>query len=138
MRSPKRSTGARGGGGIFVQIVWENRYKNDIGNTCLASVDGVDFRVKGKKLANGKPDKSYYSYTFRFPGLRYLIALGIRNSDIVYVAGPIFRMCGIMDEMKQQDKVEADDGYIAESPAVCVCPGGIDTRADQERMHGRL
>jgi len=34
-------------------ILWENRRKHDIGNTCMASVDGADFRVKGKKMMSG-------------------------------------------------------------------------------------
>lgn len=103
------------------QIIWENRYKNDIGNDCLASVDGTDFRVKGRILPDGKPDKRLYSYKFKGPGLRYEVALCIRFSDIVWIAGPyeplvwndimIFRD-GLRDQLDDGERIEADDGYI--------------------------
>ena len=128
--------------------MWENRRKNDIGNTAMASVDGADFRIKGKKRVDGKPDERYYSYKFKGPGLRYLVALSIRSSDIVFVAGPyspgvsndltIFRECGIMDEMEQFEKVEADDGYMGECPGYCICPGYHSAREDQARLRGRV
>ena len=32
---------------LFLQVVWDNRLANDIGNACLISVDGTDFEFKG-------------------------------------------------------------------------------------------
>ena len=114
----------------------------------MASVDGVDFRVKGKKMLDGKPDKRYYSHKFKGPALRYMIALSIRSTDIVFLSGPylpgvyndlsIFRLSGIKDEMEQREKVEADDGYLGEDPGFCLCPGGRTARADQERLRGKV
>lgn len=99
-------------------------------------------------MLSGEPDPRYYSYKFRGPGIRYLVALSIRTTDIVYLAGPylpgvhndlqIFRACGIKGEMEQHEKVEADDGYQAECPAYCVCPGGFDAREDQARLRGKV
>lgn len=130
------------------QIRWENRLKDDIGNTCLASVDGVDFRILGKKLHDGQPDKRYYSFKFKAPGLRYMVVLPIRSSDIVFLAGPylpglyndlqIFRMSGVKDEMEQTEKMEADDGYLGEHPAFCMVPSGEETRQDQQKLRGRV
>ena len=130
------------------QIRWENRLNNDIRNTCLVSVDGVDFRVKGKKLFSGEPDPSYYSYKFKGPGLCYLVALSIRSSDIVYVAGPYFpgeyndlevlRDCGILDDLEPTEKIEADDGYMGECPRYCLCPGWHGIRVDQMEMRARV
>lgn len=71
-----------------IVILWSNRKKRDIRNVCLASVDGVDFRVKGKKLMSGKPDKRYYSFKFKGPALRYLIAMSVHSTDMVYLDGP--------------------------------------------------
>jgi len=68
--------------------LWDNRYQNDIGNDCLVSVDGTDFRCRGRKLLSGKPDKHYYTPKFKGPGYRYEVALCIRTSDIVWIAGP--------------------------------------------------
>jgi hypothetical protein len=131
-----------------MQILWKNRKKNDIGNTCMASIDGADFRVKGKKLFNGRPDPRYYSYKFKGPGLRYLVAMSIRSSDIVFVSGPYLpgmhndlqalRQSGLLEMLKRREKLEADDGFKAEHPAYINCPSGFAMRQDQERMRGRL
>lgn len=133
---------------FLLQILWENRRKVDIGNTCMASVDGADFRVKGEKLLNGEPDPAYYSYKFKAPGLRYMVALSILSTDIVFVAGPylpgllndlqIFRISGIKDEMELKEKVEADDGYMGECPAYVSCPGWHSQRTDQKRLKSRV
>ena len=133
---------------LLPQILWDNRKRNDIGNTCLASIDGADFRIKGTKLDSGDSDPRFFSYKFKAPGLRYMVALSIRTSDIVYLAGPylpgvyndlmIFRDCGIKDEMEQREKVEADDGYKAECPAYTLVPGWHNTRTDQKKMKARV
>ena len=33
---------------LFPKIVWANRFRNSIGNLCLVSVDGTDFRIYEK------------------------------------------------------------------------------------------
>jgi len=114
----------------------------------MASIDGADFRVKGKKLFDGSPDTRYYSYKFKAAGLRYLVIMSIRNSDIVFIAGPylpgvyndlqILRRCGVLAMLEHGEKFEADDGYMGEYPAYVDCPGGYAARPDQERMRGRL
>ena len=97
---------------------------------------------------SGKPDPDYFSYKFKAPGIRYLIALLIRTSDIVFLAGPylpgqyndldILRDCGILDELEPQEKIEADDGYKGECPRYCLCPGWHQSREDQKRLHGHV
>ena len=42
----------------FCKIIWENRFKKDIGNDCLISVDGTDFWV----AEQGPP---FFSHKFR-------------------------------------------------------------------------
>lgn len=49
----------------------------DRGNDCLVSVDGTDFRCKGRRLPDGRINKSWYSYKFDGPGLRYEVGLCI-------------------------------------------------------------
>lgn len=39
--------------------------------------------------------------------------------------------------MEQREKVEADDIYIPER-GHCVCPGSLDSRADQSRLRGKV
>jgi len=113
----------------FLRIKWENRYKNDIGNDCLASVDGVDCPVHQryvyvydyrKKKEVKELDKRYYSKKFDGPGLRYEIGASIRSPDIVWINGPflpgnytdlmIFRE-GMKQSLDDGEMVEADDIY---------------------------
>ncbi|CAB9530745.1 unknown protein [Seminavis robusta] len=127
-------------------ILWVNRFIGDVGNDCLLSADGVDFLTRGRKLDSGQPDKDYFSQKFNKPAYRYEIATNIRSSYICWIAGPylpgvyndlqIFRM-GLRDKLDVGEKVEADDGYIAEREK-CKCPHSMRTREDQRRMRGRL
>lgn len=120
---------------------------DDIGNDCLVSVDGTDFRVKGKLLANGRPDKRLYSHKFKGPGLRYEIAVSLLNQDIVWVSGPylpgvmndlqIFRD-GLIDMLEPGERVEADNGYFGECPEFCKCPGAVTNLPTRERITKRV
>lgn len=98
------------------QILWQNRFRNDIRNDCLVSVDGTDFRIFEPKPFH----PGWYSHKFHGPGLRYEVALCIRSGDIVWVSGPF--PCGEWSDLKIFDnelshylspgeRVEADKGY---------------------------
>lgn len=64
--------------------MWENRYDQSVpGQTCLVSIDGVDFKIKEPTPF----DPLWYSYKFRAAGLRYEIGLNIRTGDIVWAFG---------------------------------------------------
>lgn len=131
------------------QILWENRKKDDIGNDCLASVDGVDFEITGYTLRNGKPDPEYFSYKFKRAGLRYEIALCIRTSHIVWISGPfkpgvyndimIFRRpLGLKTMLEPGERVEADDSYVGECPVYCKCPSSGTTYKKQKKIRARV
>ncbi len=64
------------------QILFENRKVGDVGNNCLLSVDGTDFR------AAKSYEKPYYSYKFKKLGFLYEVALCIKTGDICWWAGP--------------------------------------------------
>jgi hypothetical protein len=118
------------------QIRWENRFRGNIGNECLVSVDGTDFEINEPTPFS----TDYWSHKFNGPGLRYEIALNIMTGDIVWVNGPfpcganpdlvIFRR-DLMHKLEPWERVEADQGYIAE------CPQHVKThiplQAEQER-----
>ena len=97
-------------------------------------------------LYEGSPDKRYYSKKFNGPGYRYEVALSILSSDIVWIAGPyfpgewndikIFRH-GLMHELDDGERVEADDGYWGECPMYCKCPRKLP-KEERKRMTGRL
>lgn len=65
----------------------------------------------------------------------------------MWVAGPylpgemndlqIFRT-GLMHELGPNEQVEADDGYMGESPQHCKCPGSLISRTDQKKERGRI
>lgn len=112
----------------------------------MTSVDGVDCPYKTHTLDNGKPDKRFYTYKTRQSGLRYEVAISIRSDDIVWISGPhlpgvyndlqIFRM-GLMHELDEGERVEADLGYEAEAPRYVKVPGNL-AGVNQKKMRGRL
>ena len=113
------------------------------------SVDGTDFRVRGKLLPNGQPDKRLCSYKFKGPALRYEVGMCIRTSDIVWINGPFlpgvyndlamfWSEGGLRDQLEDDERVEADDGYIGNCPHHCKCPKLMAHREDQKRMKARL
>jgi hypothetical protein len=109
-----------------LKIVWENRYINDVGNNCLVSVDGTDFRIQEPHPFSN----ANFSHKFKGPGVRYEVAVCIRTGDIVWVNGPfqpgawpdvkIFRL-DLAHMLLPDERVEADLGYIGE------CPGRVKT-----------
>jgi hypothetical protein len=119
---------------MFQQIKWDDRKKGDIGNDCLVSVDGTDFRIQ-------HAGRRFYSYKFRASALRYKVALCILTGELVWINGPfepgiwndisIFRSA-ILGELDEGERVEADDGYIGEAPRHVKCPSSITQREDTE------
>ena len=129
-------------GSLFLlQIIWTNRYAQDKGNDCLVSCDGADFRIP-----NHGPRFSSHKYNKR-SALRYEICLCILTGDIVWINGPcecgiwpdisIFRDC-LMDELDENEMVEADDGYIGEHPFHIKCPAGFANPEETEFMQQRV
>ena len=107
---------------------------DDIGNQCLVSVDGTDF-----KIYQWKPFwKGWFSHKFKGPGLRYEVGLCIRTGWIVWIHGPF--PCGKWPDLKifrkslikmlgSGEKVQADKGYVGE-PKCIVVP--VDADDDDE------
>ena len=122
--------------------MWENRYVNDIGNDCLASVDGTDFQ-----LAWGAKYKRFVCHKFKKkPGLRYEVAVCLRTSDIVWINGPhypgthndiaIFQSA-LIHLLDDGERLEADRGYIGEHPTYIKMPTGIDQNEDRQWLDQR-
>jgi hypothetical protein len=123
-----------------LQIVWENRRLGDEGNDCLVSVDGTDCPFQSKR-------KEFYSFKFRKSGLRYQVAVSIKNGDIVYIDGPfpagsyndIKCFCwGLMGWLDENERVEADDGYIGEAPMYVKCPKCFTNDNQKLSMQSRV
>jgi hypothetical protein len=65
-------------------ILFENRFHGNVGNICLISVDGTDFRI-----FNILPFwTGWFSHKFKGPGVQYEVALNIMMEDIVWINGP--------------------------------------------------
>lgn len=118
----------------MIQIDFDNRLKDDIGNDCLVNVDGTDFRIRHS-------GRKFYSKKFNQSALRYEVATCIRSGDLVWISGPwepgmypdisIFRYSGIMDLLDENERVEADDGYRGESPKYVRCPSKCATAIEE-------
>lgn len=109
---------------LRLQIIWENRFNDDVGNKCKVTVDGVDCLAEGS-------GKAFYSHKFKKAAFRYELGVCIRTGDIVLIHGPfppgdwpdlnIFRDA-IKEALELGECVEADDGYRAEDPACVRAP----------------
>lgn len=132
----------------LAQILWENRFMNDVGNVCKISVDGTDFQIYEPKPFW----KGWHSHKFRGPGLRYEVGLCLRTGFIVWISGPF--PCGAWPDLKifredlihyleEGEMVEADAGYRGE-PARVKLPSDDDdgmgavARARHETVNKRL
>jgi hypothetical protein len=137
------------------KIIWENRYQGDILCDCLVSVDGTHFHVKQPTVF--EVAKQFFSYKFKKPALSYEVALCIQTGWIVWINGPfpgtshditIFRS-SLLSYLDENERVEADDGYVGESPRYVKCPKSFtnpletrkmqqDVRSRQETINARL
>ena len=123
-----------------MQIVWENRRRGDVGNDCMVSVDGTDFRVE-------ETGKQWYSHKFKKAGVRYEVGLAIKTGDIVWLEGPL--PCGNWPDIKifraalvhyldKDERVEADDGYIGEDPATAKTPNMFTRKKEKLAIQARV
>jgi hypothetical protein len=90
-----------------------------MGNDCLMSIDGTDFRVPQK----GLPKKGNAFASHKYAGksaLRYELGISILGGDLVWIQGPypagkyidiiIFNKV-LTNFLEPGERVEADDGY---------------------------
>ena len=100
------------------------------------TVDGTDFHVGGN-------NSKFHSHKFKKNALRYEVCVCIQTGDIVWINGPyeagswpdinIFRD-GLRHFLDENERVEADDGYIGDSPKYIKCPAGFTNIKANERM----
>ena len=105
------------------------------------SIDGTDFRIP-----NHGPAFLSHKYNKK-SALRYEVGLCILTGDIVWINGPyeagrwpdieIFRD-SLLSFLEENERVEADDGYIGEHPAHVKCPKGFANLQITEYMQQRI
>jgi hypothetical protein len=91
--------------------------------------------------------KLFYSFMYKKSGLRYLVALCIKTGHIVYIDGPfppgkmndltIFRW-GIKGWLDEDERVEADDGYVGDAPRYIRCPKSFTNDKTKLAMQSRV
>jgi hypothetical protein len=96
----------------------------------LVTVDCTDC----KTTKQGKCAKAFWSHKFRSSGLRYELAVCIKTGEIVWLHGPfpagdrpdvnIFRHA-LKHYLGENERVEADDGYVGDDPKIVKTPRGI-------------
>ena len=96
----------------------DNRFKDDSGEDCTLSVDGVDFICQEPHPYVKRISKIWYSKKSNGPGLRYELGVGIKTGDFVWVQGPfpcgqyndltIFKS-GLANYLDKNERVEADE-----------------------------
>ena len=104
------------------------------------SCDGTDF-----KIAEYGPKFSSHKYAKK-SALKYEVCLCILTGDIVWINGPylvsvhsivIFRDC-LLSHLADNERVEADDGYIGEAPYYVKCPKCITNPQETLAMQARI
>ena len=128
-----------------MQIIFENRYRDDNGNLGLLTIDGTDFRV-GITGVQAKSRKRFYSYKFKKPGLRYEVGICIKSGEICWLHGPfpagayndlsIFRSA-LKNTLDEYEVVEADDGYQGEDPLKYLIPKFCNLFDNDEMQEAR-
>jgi hypothetical protein len=90
----------------------------------------------------------YFSYKINHAGLRYEIALSLRMGHIVWTNGPF--LPGLMSDLMtfRQDlrqnmsigeRIEVDNGYVADDHQWCKTPSGLSTSLnDEKRLRRRI
>ncbi len=78
----------------------------------------------------------------------YELGLGIIPGDICWVNGPfpagvhndytIFKECGLLSHLDENERVEADNGYKAGDPEFCKTPSGVFHAEEQKTMRRRV
>jgi len=123
------------------QINFEDQKINNIGNDCLMSIVGTDFRIP--QTGEAKTGNWFASHKYSFKSaLRYEIGVSIIGGDLVWIQGPYpagrFNGIAIFNKVLRHllepgERVEADNGYVGAADKI-KCPGNPCNPAENEGM----
>ena len=126
----------------------DKRYVDDKGNDCLISVDTVDHEILEPWPYVKSWSKRWFSHKFKGPGLRYEVGLVILTGTICWINGPfpcgvmndlqIFKQCGLLHQLDEGERVEADDGYKGLDPEFIKTPSGIHHPEQRKVVRNRV
>ena len=126
------------------QIDFEDRKLYDVGNDCLMTIDGTDFRVP--QTGEAKTGNWFASHKYAGKSaLRYEIGVSIIGGDLVWIQGPYpagrFNDIAIFNKvlrhfLEEGERVEADNGYVGATDKI-KCPDNPCNRVENEGMQSR-
>ena len=126
------------------QINFEDRKLYDVGNDCLMTIDGTDFRVP--QTGEAKTGNWFASHKYAGKSaLRYEIGVSIIGGDLVWIQGPYpagrFNDIAIFNKvlrhfLEEGERVEADNGYVGATDKI-KCPDNPCNPAENEGMQSR-
>ncbi len=109
------------------QIVFKSRLDaHDVGNNCLMSIDGTDFRILQKGAATRGNAFGFHKYVGK-SALRYKLEIDILARNLAWVSRPYPTgkwndIKKIMNELahclEPGERVEADNGYVGHADKV--------------------
>jgi hypothetical protein len=129
-----------------MQVEFESRLGgHDVGNGCLMSVDGMDFRIPQKGIA--KKGNAFGSHKYAGKSaLRYELGMDILAGKLVWIQGPypagkwpdIKILNAVLSHfLEPGEQVEADDGYRGHADKV-KCPQNAANPVANLAMQGRV
>jgi hypothetical protein len=103
------------------QIIFESHLVNDVGNDCLMTIDGTNFRIQQKGTAKKGNYFASHKYAGKF-AFRYKLGVNILAGNLVWTKGPypagwyhtdicIFNRV-LTHCLKPGKRVNADNGYV--------------------------
>jgi hypothetical protein len=114
---------------LQMQINFEDRKLYDVGNDCLMTIDGTDFRVP--QTGEAKTGNWFASHKYAGKSaLRYEIGVSIIGGNLVWIQGPYpagrFNDIAIFNKvlrhfLEPNERVEADNGYVGTTDKI-KCP----------------
>ena len=127
----------------MIQIKWENRLIDYSRERCTVSVDGTDFRILEPRPFN----KCWFSHKFKGPGVRYEVAVSIKEGWIVWVRGPF--ACGkwpdicivMQDNVGLEHQLLPGEYYVADNGYNSAFSSAVTPRnvaPEDKPMHQRI
>jgi len=124
-----------------MQIDFEDRKINVIGNDCLMSIDGTDILIP--RTGEAKTGNWFASHKYSFKSaLRYEIGVRIIGCDLVWIKGPYpagcFNNIPIFNKVLRHflepgEQVEAYNGYVGAADKI-KCPDNPCNPVENEGM----
>ena len=128
------------------QIVFESRLgAHDVGNDCLMSIDGTDFRILQKGAATRGNAFGSHKYAGK-SALRYELGIDILAGNLVWVSGPYpagkwndikFFTNELAHCLEPGERVEADNGYVGHADKI-KCPNNDCNPTENLAMQARV